>query len=237
MLTSPISFESHSLFFNPPEISRSGRFLSIGDPDDFVESYDIYKNNIKIASLQRTGLTTTFTLSAVEWGAGAWAITAKAISLWGSSDFSNEVEWDVYSVTVDTGGYGTASGDSLIGQGEIGQVTITPNACCSLPSQVTVTNIALDQYSQGVVTFSDPVGTATITALCEPWTVAIAATVANGTYSGATQITAQGNAVSGTITPNSLYLPPDSITVNGVSSVTYTKSLTTGTVTLAGLAV
>ena len=81
-----------------------------------MEGYDIYKNGTKIASSTRTGLLTSFVLSSSEWGVGEWAITAKATRRnYSDSEPSNGIDWNVYSVTVDTGGYGTSSGTNLIG--------------------------------------------------------------------------------------------------------------------------
>ena len=102
-------------------------------------------------------------------------------------------------------------------------------------SSLIIVNADIGEYEDGTISFLNPTGAVSIVAACVPWTVTIVATITNGTYSGATQITAQGDAVSGTITHDSLYVLPDSITVRGVSSAIYTKGTTTGTVTLSGL--
>ena len=121
---------------------------------------------------------------------------------------------------------GTYSGDSIItGTAE---VTIVPSEGYVLPSSVTVVG-ATSSYddSTGVISLSNATGEVSITAACVA-VYSITASVTNGSYSGATQIS---TTASGTLSANQDYVLPSSITVTGATLDSYDSS--TGAVSIS----
>ncbi len=141
-----------------------------------------------------------------------------------------EEESTGYSITTSVTN-GTYTGDTSISKSGNATVTISPNTGYKLPSDVTVTGATKSYNSTtGVVSLSNPSGNVTISATCPALqSYSITKTITNGSASGDTSITENGNA-SVTITPNTGYKLPSDVTVTGA-----TKSFnsTTGVVSLS----
>jgi len=139
---------------------------------------------------------------------------------------------DTYAITTSVTN-GSYTGDTKIGKvtGSTATITLSADANYHLPDSVTVTNATQDSYdkSTGKLQISSPTGEVTITCVCEKTVYSITTTVTNGSYSGSTSIDAGGTATV-TLTANSGYKLPTSITVSGA---TYTYNSTTGVVSLS----
>ena len=99
--------------------------------------------------------------------------------------------------------------------------TLTPHEGYQLPDNITVTNCTYTyDKSTGIVQMVNPTGNVTVTCAAVKITYSITTNVTYGTYTGSTTIE-YGGLASVTITANSGYKLPDTITVTGA---TYTFS-------------
>ena len=112
----------------------------------------------------------------------------------------------------------------------IAVATLTPHVGYKLPDSITVTNCTYTyNKSTGVVQMSNPNGNVTVTCEAVKITYSITTNVTYGTYTGSTTIE-YGGIANVTITANSGYVLPDTITVTGATE-TWDKN--TGTVYLS----
>lgn len=108
--------------------------------------------------------------------------------------------------------------------------TLTPHVGYKLPDSITVTNCTYTyDKSNGTVQMSNPTGNVTISCTAVKITYSITTNVTYGSYTGATTIE-YGGVASVTITADSGYVLPDSITVTGATE-TWNKD--TGTIYLS----
>ena len=140
-----------------------------------------------------------------------------------NADIDLAISAELITTTVTNG---TATGDSVIAG--TATVTIVPNEGYALPSSVTVVG-ATSSYddSTGIISLSSATGEVSITAACVA-VYSITASVTNGSYSGATQIS---TTASGTLSANQGYVLPSSITVTGATLDSYDSS--TGAVSIS----
>ena len=125
---------------------------------------------------------------------------------------------------------GSLSGATTIQYDNGAEVTVVPNTGYNLPTTVTVTN-ATQSYtsSSGKLVLSNCKGEVTVSGTCAPKTYTITKTIYYGTASGATTIT-YGSTATVTISPNTDYMLPTSVTVSGATP-SYNSS--TGVITLS----
>ena len=126
---------------------------------------------------------------------------------------------------------GTYQGAETIEEGTSENVTIAPNTGYYLPTTITVTGANYTYNSTtGVIVLSNPTDNVVITVVCVvPTVYTITTNVTNGTYQGAGTIT-EGTTENITITPNTGYYLPNSVTVTGTS---YVYDEETGVITLS----
>lgn len=137
-----------------------------------------------------------------------------------------------YTISV-TNTNGTFTGDPKIIQNQTASVTLVANSNYKLPATITVTG-ADYEYNRltGVVTLSNPTGNVTITAECaQEVYFTISTNITHGSYTGDTSVK-EGESASVTLTANSEYKLPTTITVTGAS---YNYDSSTGVVTLTNL--
>ena len=125
---------------------------------------------------------------------------------------------------------GSLSGATTIQYDNGAEVTVVPNTGYNLPTTVTVTN-ATQSYtsSSGKLVLSNCKGEVTVSGTCAPKTYTITKTIYYGTASGATTIT-YGSTATVTISPNTDYMLPTSVTVSGA---TFSYNSSTGVITLS----
>lgn len=125
---------------------------------------------------------------------------------------------------------GSLSGATTIQYDNGAEVTVVPNTGYNLPTTVMVTN-ATQSYtsSSGKLILSNCKGEVTVSGTCALKTYTITKTIYYGTASGATTIT-YGSTTTVTISPNTDYMLPTSVTVSGATS-SYNSS--TGVITLS----
>lgn len=134
------------------------------------------------------------------------------------------------SITVDVTN-GTYQGPETIEEGAIATVTITADTGYSLPREITVTGASyVYNRNTGVITLSNPTDDVAIAVVCtEIHIYTITVNVENGTYQAPETIT-EGTSVNVTISPNTDYFLPSTITVTGAG---YTYNNTTGVIVLS----
>ena len=141
-----------------------------------------------------------------------------------------------YPINVSNFEHGTITGAETIALMGTAQLTITPDSGYYIPNEITVTG-AEYTYSDGVIELSNPTDDVFIFGACLPEEYSIDVTIYNGSYSGDTVIYTDGTA-SIEITPDSGYLVPQSITVDGASyeyvDGNVSLSNPTGTVSIEG---
>lgn len=133
-----------------------------------------------------------------------------------------------YSITVNISN-GSYSGDVTIDKNGTAQVVLSANYGYSLPQSIIGLNT---QYtydsSTGIINLSNPAGNVIIEAECDEIFYSVTTNVTNGTYFGASTISALGTEGI-LVTPNEYHTLPSSISVTGA---TYTYNDTTGMITI-----
>lgn len=134
-----------------------------------------------------------------------------------------------YTITVNISN-GSYSGNNKINYKGNETITLTADTGYNLPSTISVTN-ALYTYNDetGIIYLQEPSGNVVINATCSIISYPINVSVINGSYSGDASIN-YGSTASVTISANSGYDLPSSITVSGAS---YTYNSSTGVISLS----
>ena len=137
------------------------------------------------------------------------------------------------SVTV-TGG--TYSGDSIIYQGETAAIVIAPNEHYKLPASVSVTNATLDGYNgeTGELVISNATGDVSVSAVCVAKAnneIDLSLTNVSGSLGNVTTLE-EGDSADLVFSADDGYGLPDSVTVTGAESHSWSKA--TGTLHLVG---
>lgn len=133
----------------------------------------------------------------------------------------------IITVNISNGSY---SGNNKINYKGNGTITLTADTGYNLPSTISVTN-ALYTYNDetGIIYLQEPSGNVVISATCSIISYPINVSVIDGSYSGDASID-YGSTASVTISANSGYDLPSSITVSGAS---YTYNSSTGVISLS----
>jgi len=138
------------------------------------------------------------------------------------SEYSPRIELTVYSISYTNITNGTATGQSTAFKDQELTFTIEANTGYTLPpvGDIHITNADITDYEEsgnvGTVTIANIRGDVVVSAACPAHVFDITANVTNGTYSGATSISAGGVATA-SIAPSASYTYPAQITVNGVT--------------------
>ena len=147
---------------NAPTISRSGDTISISNSSTnggFVEKYKVYNGD----TLLHEQTSTSFSL--IGLGAGTYALSVTACGTdFIDSEKSNVINASVYTITRELTNLTANDNSSLISNGELYTVTLTPETGYSLPQDISVyiDNTALSDYlyysSTGVVSIANVSG-------------------------------------------------------------------------------